>query len=666
MDNYIYEGDSLLSEDKYKLKKKIFSLPKMEGLVFSDPRLSSIYEDMSEEGREKYGYHYNETIMNILFNDYVLTSPKYLEKYKQTLPAKNPRKKGKERRRDAWGIEKLKSDYEEKIKDIDTMKKPVKDKEKTKKTSSSDVDETTSMGSFVAASRGKKKKTPPTDVDESTSTGSVGDSGMGSGGYETPKAWSSTGKVMMKRSLYPGGTVVQESTEKEPFWKKVESVDNKKQTSNTSKQPFWKGGKVVNNTINEIKKENYLINPKGFKNYIKEEFGMKIEEHHLNTREERVDFIAKNMNNPNIKKSLERISDDEVERIYHQLEKKMGLVKEATNMSMIDDNPTSMSNKGIPTGDTGSNLDKGVGGMNETLLNSVKKQQNKIKNIGEDRKPSSLVLKDRLGDENKKNFKKDMTHSGTSKVVNTLNKLEDIDKRSELKNADKDAFKNVGNSTNEKGDEIPKRNLTDDEFSEVDLMRKGLGDFVFDNKPDERFEKRMEKDMGEKNYKLRKARQEYEKGKPMYNKDTQPVSDGEEKTQYKKERAGWNDRVGTLQETVITGKYVNDLGKNKIIDVYLHNIQEAKTKKDTWKRLMIDGFGNSSTNRFDVNEGVKSVLGDFDYYLSEGGDIFSIKKDEKQEKATVINENMERINHLLGYNPKSFIKTDKVKKNRGF
>ena len=62
------EVDGLLTEKEFSLKKKIFRLPKMEALVFSDPKLLAVYNEMSEEGEEKYGYHYNETIMNMIFN----------------------------------------------------------------------------------------------------------------------------------------------------------------------------------------------------------------------------------------------------------------------------------------------------------------------------------------------------------------------------------------------------------------------------------------------------------------------------------------------------------------------------------------------------------------------------------------------------------------------
>ena len=80
------EVDELLTEKEQSLKKKIFSLAKMEALVFSDPKLTAVYDEMAENGEEKYGYHYNETIMNMIFNDYVLNSPKYLQKYKMAIP----------------------------------------------------------------------------------------------------------------------------------------------------------------------------------------------------------------------------------------------------------------------------------------------------------------------------------------------------------------------------------------------------------------------------------------------------------------------------------------------------------------------------------------------------------------------------------------------------
>ena len=102
----LQEMDVLLTEKQQSLKKKIFSLAKMEALVHPDPRLAAVYDEMAENGEEKYGYHYNETIMNIIFNDYILNDAKYLEKYKQAVPKKK-------KRRDKSGINKLKKDAEQ-------------------------------------------------------------------------------------------------------------------------------------------------------------------------------------------------------------------------------------------------------------------------------------------------------------------------------------------------------------------------------------------------------------------------------------------------------------------------------------------------------------------------------------------------------------------------
>ena len=67
----LQEMDVLLTEKQQSLKKKIFSLAKMEALVHPDPKLAAVYDEMAENGEEKYGYHYNETIMNIIFNEYI-------------------------------------------------------------------------------------------------------------------------------------------------------------------------------------------------------------------------------------------------------------------------------------------------------------------------------------------------------------------------------------------------------------------------------------------------------------------------------------------------------------------------------------------------------------------------------------------------------------------
>ena len=127
----LIEVDKMLTEKEESLKKKIFNLSKMEALVHSDPKLSAVYDEMAENGEEKYGYHYNETIMNMIFNDYVLNSSKYLQKYKQAIPKEK-------KRRDKSGINALRKDAEEIEKKREQMKK-----EKAQKKQKKEVNEST-------------------------------------------------------------------------------------------------------------------------------------------------------------------------------------------------------------------------------------------------------------------------------------------------------------------------------------------------------------------------------------------------------------------------------------------------------------------------------------------------------------------------------------------
>ena len=184
------EIDGMLSETEFSLKKKIFSLPKMEALVFADPKLSAEYETMSENGAEKYGYHYNETIMNMLFNDYVLNSPKYLQRYKMAIPKKK-------KRRDASGINQLKKAGEEKM---------------SKTTVTSETTGAGGGGGAIGGGSGQYSQALDyqNNVDETTGSAS-------SGQYSGPAVWGSgdlmktKGKANVKtKPAVAGGTIIQE------------------------------------------------------------------------------------------------------------------------------------------------------------------------------------------------------------------------------------------------------------------------------------------------------------------------------------------------------------------------------------------------------------------------------------------------------------------------
>lgn len=392
---------------------------------------------------------------------------------------------------------------------------------------------------------------------------------------------------------------------------------------------------------------------------------------------------------------------DDVYYDYKKWRELMGLdknnVKEETQ-TMIQSDGMSMSNKAVPTGDQSTNVDMGArstgggGSMSESvnLLEEINNElkafsihQDKLKKMTEDRKPSALVLKDRLGVENEKNFKKDLKNSSVSKIVDIENALEYGDQQTEVKDpyelgqklekgekksADMEsgeALKDVGNSTNDAGDEIPKRNLTTEEQDEVKKYKLNLKDYVYDNKPDKRFEDRMKSDMGEENYKQRQINLEFRGKAPMYNKDPQPTAPTTaDKVQFDKEQTGWNERVG-LKEGMVSGKYFDNLGKKKIVDFDLKEVQEITDIKEAEKlqKLSLEGLGNTYTQKVIVNENVVKAMNEHKFF-TDGTKVFAMKnpvqnlnENEQKTEKRPVNEQFNKMKHLLGYKPDDYINT---------
>lgn len=973
--NFNIKIDESLNEKKQSLKRKIFSLDKMEALVHGDPKLSVIYQKMAEDGREKYGYHYNETIMNIIFNDYVLHSPKYLQKYKMAIPKKK-------KRRDRSGIEQLKKDItgvsrEKREKEI------MKDREmRRKRELEQKTDENQEIGTFSRYGKG------PGNVDYSSSElfeNKKNKNTMKKMTDETVK----TSDLKPNKSKTPKGEFTGEKFKGKSIEKKAD-IDEEIDESTTSassgqyatkfafsptgepmRKPFWRGGVIVG-------EGKYLTNPETFKeyyNYLNEEFNMT--EDHLTTREEKIDFISTNMNHiKNIEKTLYRLGDDEIDRLYFALEKKLGLVSE-TELSIVDQPKNdSMSNKPEPLTRLGQGVDSGVSHMNEHHLNTKEdkiefiskafkkitnvelpkitkrllkketedsihtsylkmeellkskgidplsltldenqkinekakskaqqrfmgvvrgvqkgdidtkdvskkvkktakemdpddvkdfastktdklpekidetkysetdwvgvdadlnislfeygvvakqpeerdyddewfvlysignnhydtgwlreeeidsivkgnswastedidrmleytgtnlekwlkmdfinklydlisywgyesimgtsyhplskkeaekwlnnesigvekerggliddeileidsiiketervldeigyyrkksleeeKNKNMKNNVTENKKTPSMVSKERLGKENQKNFKSDLQLSGTKGAIDAQKNLQHMDQQTKiddpkkfsediekdvLKKTKGEAFKNVGDSANLKGDEIPKRNHTADEKDEVDKIRKGQEDWEFDNEPGERFKERMKKQMGDDVYEKREKKREYRKSAPQYNKDSQPVFDGDEKEQYDKHK---------ISESIITGLYFNDFGKRKLVEFTPKDTTMVDKVNESWIELQIDGLGNTYNSRVELNESLVTYLRENKFYINlENGAIHFIenKKNivENEEKEVKLNESiLEKMKHLSGYNPKTHTDTRNTKLNRGF
>jgi hypothetical protein len=314
-------------------------------------------------------------------------------------------------------------------------------------------------------------------------------------------------------------------------------------------------------------------------------------------------------------------------------------------------------------------------------------------NMNEDRRPSALVQLDRLKKDNEAKFKEYMKDSGTQEKADMQDELTAKDQVSEVGDnpyelgekieADKlkqhkgEAFDNVGNSTNDNNKEIPKRNLTTDEQDHVQLDR-GLGmhDIVYDNKPDERFEERMQKDMGDEFYDLRQKKMEYRAKAPMYNKDAQPVDDAINKVQYNRDKAekgydkGYEDDKKKLGEASITGKYKDELNNTKFTYFKLSEAVVVEKIDEGFVKLNLDGLGNTFTQRVDENEVMRDVMNAFDFYFN-GESTVRVKKgrqtlSEAENKKVSINEEVEKMKKLWSYNGSSKLDTSGTKKNRGF
>ena len=952
--NQLNEIDGMLDEAEQSLKKKIFSLAKMEALTFSDPKLSGVYEQMAENGEEKYGYHYNETIMNMLFNDYVLNSPTYLQKYKQAVPKEK-------KRRDKSGINQLKHAGEDmQTRNLEPEQpKPVLNKE-------SEMEETTGAGGAggggafsgsgqYSAPLGYKKPITeeepeefeepgqPTEPDEEdcviSSDGnkySVSCSGKflgnfiewddamnkvitwqeankwypniwfisdhgnasiidregnimnettgsgSSGAYYGPAMWGSgdlmktKGKAKVKTTpMVKGGTIIQESnylTESTGFEKFIQTLNeedlsyqtkltddfNKTHTKSnhglgvseipqspkreklkqaaddntslyigqdmdkmrdddlkilhndmTKEHSYFPhpdnpnlptdgiSGKQRNNE-NRAKEDNTIINDTSaftsdtVKHWDKQDAGTemntlktgdpdkpnlkpmeetkKLDEKSVSKKQQKfmgmVHAVQKGELSPSkvggdvadAAKSMKPKDAEDFASTKHKglpekvkpkkVNEEIGMAEyvltvkhdngttnikttassedaakkkimaaegcpetaitsikmtkklEEESQSIISDSPDTMANKAQPIGTQSANMDMGArstggGGMSESvnLLEEINKEleafsihQDKLKRMTEDRKPSALVLKDRLGVDNQKNFKKDLKDSSVSKLVDIENELEYADQQTEVKNPYElgeklekgevkagdmksgEALKNVGDSANDEGDEIPKRNLSKEEQDEVNLYRLGLGDYVYDNEVGKRFEDRMKADMGDKLYKQRQDKLAFRAKAPMYNKDPQPIEKTTaDKVQFDKEQTGWNEREG-LKEGMVTAKYRDYLGKSRIIDFNLNEVWELKTDKpaEFLCNLNFDGLGNTYTQKVSVNENVVKAMSGNKFYTN-GVEVFVLKApvqnlSESVEKTgkPVVNEQMNKMKHLLGYNTRDFVKQNKI------
>jgi hypothetical protein len=154
----------------------------------------------------------------------------------------------------------------------------------------------------------------------------------------------------------------------------------------------------------------------------------------------------------------------------------------------------------------------------------------------------------------------------------------------------------------------------------------------------------------------------------MYNKEAQPTeATGVDKVQFDKEQSGWNEREG-LKETVISGKYFDTLGKKRIIDFNLNEVLElTNTKKvEFLHEVSLEGLGNTYTQKVDVNESAVKAMDKYKFY-TDGKNVVVVKNPAQSLNEApimckpVVNEQMNKMKHLLGYKPNDYVNTKNIK-----
>jgi hypothetical protein len=329
-------------------------------------------------------------------------------------------------------------------------------------------------------------------------------------------------------------------------------------------------------------------------------------------------------------------------------------------------------------------------GLENYFKSNMDRGMNEEKSINEERKTSSILNVEKLGNENSKNFKTDTgSEDGISDDTNypfkksgiynekvwpdpskfyieqdpkkyqTAKSMADIERESLAKT--KESLENIGDSTAD-GKNIPKRNLTKDEMYALAMNRgDGMQDIVYDNKPSEKFEKRMKADMGDNVYKARQDKMDYKADAPMYNKDSQPTENGDKKNQDNKFAKGYNN------ESIVAAKYNDEYGKIKLVEFKMIDVQELNSIDENAFKLSMDGMGNKYAlvgKKINENVGYENITSRYDFYLHENNVYAVAKKEEVKtettEKKQVVNESkFNKMKHLMNYKPSNYVDPNK-------
>lgn len=740
--NIISEIDSGLNEDEKREKKIIFNLSKMEYVVHNDPDLSEFYNKLVDENKELYGYHYNEAIMNIIFNVKVLKNEKYLRLYK-TAPIK------KKKRRDKYGAEDLKT--------ASTKRREKLEKERESKKMRNETTASSGSGAYASPMGWGKGETPiqrkPVwnggatilECDEKLNEhhlntkeeriefivsnvgdkyGSVNelnalndnaieiiylqtekDMGINDDTYEDVK----DDIIDFDEDIIDTDTDETDKNKNDDEDFDIDEIDIEDIDESKDKQRYknlLKGLEGYDYDLDDIDDEllNAVSIKKGKENKYDEDSyddldeditinDDEIEESHgislsnnklISGNQQPRESYAKYKRNK-LRKSLQEskdeqkyknllkgisINDFEDEDVDDKMidykfknkkqqtknKKKKEFVDESSMIEPSDDTISMNRDKNDSMKITKPLTTSSVSGMEEDykFINSHNEFLSEIAML----KHPSMIRLDRVREVNKGNFKQGIDRIDDLNIGdNDYTRVEDSKKFSEdiekdvLKRTKGETYKNVGNSSNEKGDEIIKGSITDDENEELDTMRDGMHTIRYNRKPDNRFEERMKRDMGDDMYAKRQRNLKAKENMPMYIKDKQPVSEG----------------------LSILGVYKDVFNKNQYltIDVSKTNIVSENQINDEFTEIKTDGLGNKVNNRFRLNERVDSVLDGKIFYINESTkEIVCVESNENsgmlnesvsQKEIKVMNESLNKMMNLIDYKAYKYIDTAKSK-----
>jgi hypothetical protein len=274
-----------LNEIELTQKKEIWDLSKMETMVSMDETLSNKYNELAIDGPFKFGYHWNEVIMNLLFNEYVLEDPRYMEKYLNTIAKEKKRRGNPDRKIGSNDFKKYKNKEKKHIEEMEINENTVKtvrdmtdeyelisnsqDVEEYKKyigtpeaneydtffvkftSDGSDVEEIWGMQNIVPMLSNNVYLIYPTGINETTSSAS-------SGQFSGPFMWAKDKKSMRlgKKPIYLGGAIVEgikyyESIQREINEdRKTTSIINKERIGKENAANFKRD--LTNNNIKSI------------------------------------------------------------------------------------------------------------------------------------------------------------------------------------------------------------------------------------------------------------------------------------------------------------------------------------------------------------------------------------------------------------------------------